>query len=86
MVRLIVVSETVTAIKAHRRKALQPIASILLNDPGGHSIMFHSSVATDLSRPHDDLFVLTLNVSNYKVSKILIDNGSSADMLFLSTL
>ena len=79
-------SETVTAIKAHQRKASQPIASILLDNPSEHSIMFHSSVAADLSRPHYDTLVLTLSVSNYEVSRILIDNESSVDMLFLSTL
>ncbi|GMN66985.1 hypothetical protein TIFTF001_036046 [Ficus carica] len=78
--------ETVTAIKSHQRKATQPIASILPDDPIEHSISFHSSEATSLSRPHDDALVLTLNVSKYEVGRILIDNGSSADVLFLSTL
>ena len=75
-----------TAIKAHRKKALQPVAAILSDDPSEHSITFHSNVATNLSRLHDDALVLTLNVSNSEVSKILIDNGSSANVLFLSTL
>lgn len=48
--------------------------------------MFHSSEAMNLSRPHDDALVFTLNVSNCEVSRILVDNGSPADMLFLSTL
>ena len=78
--------ETVTAIKSHRRKATQPIAATLPDDPVEHSIIFHSSEATSLSRPHDDALVLTLNVSNCEVSRILVDNGSSADVLFLSTL
>ncbi|GMN75229.1 hypothetical protein TIFTF001_056753, partial [Ficus carica] len=78
--------ETVTAIKSHRRKATQPIATILPDDPIEHSISFHSSEATNLSRPHDDALVLTLNVSNCEVGRILVDNGSSADVLFLSTL
>ncbi|GMN62577.1 hypothetical protein TIFTF001_031651 [Ficus carica] len=79
-------SETVIAIKAHRRKVSQPIASILPDDLGEHSITFHSSEATDLSRPHDDALFLTLNVSNCEVGRILIDNASSTDVLFLSTL
>ena len=74
-----------TAIKACRRKASQPIVSILPDDPGEHSITFHSSEATDLSRLYDDALVLMLNVSNYEVS-ILVDNRSSADVLFFSTL
>ncbi|GMN64157.1 hypothetical protein TIFTF001_033238 [Ficus carica] len=53
--------ETVTAIKSHRRKAMQPIATILPDDPIEHSITFHSSEVTNLSRPHDDALVLTLN-------------------------
>ncbi|GMN62972.1 hypothetical protein TIFTF001_032049 [Ficus carica] len=44
------------------------------------------SEATSLSRPHDDALVLTSNVSNCEVGQILINNGSSADVLFLSTL
>ncbi|GMN69985.1 hypothetical protein TIFTF001_039030 [Ficus carica] len=78
--------ETVTAVKSHRRNATQPIAMILPDDPIEHSITFHSSEATSLSRPHDDALVLTLNVSNCEVGRILVDNGSSADVLFLSTL
>ncbi|GMN74449.1 hypothetical protein TIFTF001_053156, partial [Ficus carica] len=77
--------ETVTAIKSHRRRAIQPIATILPDDPVEHSITFNSSEATSLSRPHDDALV-TLNVSNCEVGRILVDNGSSADVLFLSTL
>ncbi|GMN47914.1 hypothetical protein TIFTF001_017077 [Ficus carica] len=72
--------ETVTAIKSHRMKAMQPIATILPDDPIEHSITFHSNEATNLSRPHDDALVLMLNVSNYEVGRILVDNGSSADM------
>ncbi|GMN65353.1 hypothetical protein TIFTF001_034423 [Ficus carica] len=78
--------EIVAAIKSHRRKAVQPIATILPDDPVEHSITFHSSEATSLSRPQDDALVLTLYVSNCEVGRILVDNGSSADVLFLSTL
>ncbi|GMN54937.1 hypothetical protein TIFTF001_024046 [Ficus carica] len=74
--------ETVTAIKSHRRKATQPIATILSDDPIEHLITFHSSEATSLSLPHDDALVLTLNVSNCEIGRILVDNGSSADVLF----
>ncbi|GMN67570.1 hypothetical protein TIFTF001_036630 [Ficus carica] len=65
---------------------MQPIAAILPDDPIEHFIIFHSSEATNLSRPHDDALVLTLNVSNCEVGRILVDNGSSADVFFLSTL
>ncbi|GMN19760.1 hypothetical protein TIFTF001_039895 [Ficus carica] len=65
---------------------MQPIAAILPDDPVEHSITFHNSEATNLSRPHDDALILTLNVSNCEVGRILVVNGSSADVLFLSTL
>ena len=71
-----------TAIKAHRRKALQLVASILLDNLVEHSITFHNSEATNLSQPHNDMLVHTLNISNYEVSKILVDNENSADVLF----
>ncbi|GMN55829.1 hypothetical protein TIFTF001_024942 [Ficus carica] len=78
--------DSVTSIKSYRRKATQPVATILPDDPCEHSITLYSSEATNLSRPHDDALVLTLNVSNCEVGRILVDNGSSADVLFLSTL
>ncbi|GMN62684.1 hypothetical protein TIFTF001_031763 [Ficus carica] len=78
--------ETVTAIKSHRRKATQPIATNLPDDPTKHLITFHSSEATSLSRPHDDALVLTLNGSNCEVGRILVNSGSSTNVLFLSTL
>ncbi|GMN74866.1 hypothetical protein TIFTF001_053935, partial [Ficus carica] len=78
--------DTVTAVKSHRRKATQPVATTFPDDSVEHSISFHSSEATSLSRPHDDALVLTLNVSNCEVGRILIDYRSSTNVLFLSTL
>ncbi|GMN30544.1 hypothetical protein TIFTF001_046432 [Ficus carica] len=54
--------ETVTAIKSHRRKATQPIAATLPDDLVEHSIIFHSSEATSLSRPHDDACPFPINI------------------------
>ena len=39
-----------------------------------------------LERPHDDALVITLDVANFEVSRILIDISSSVDLIFLSTL
>lgn len=62
------------------------MALILLHEPVKHLITFHSSEVTNLGWPHDDALVLTLNMSNCEVNRILVDNGSSTDVLFLSTL
>ena len=32
--------------------------------------------------PHNDVVVVNLNIANYDVRRILIDNGSSTDILF----
>ena len=44
--------ETVTAIKSHKRRATQPIAAPLPDNPVEHSISFHSSEATNLMTTH----------------------------------
>ncbi|KAK3000846.1 hypothetical protein RJ639_021353 [Escallonia herrerae] len=36
----------------------------------------------DIKTPHDDPLVVTLRVGNFDVKKILVDNGSSAEVLF----
>ncbi|XP_010685096.2 uncharacterized protein LOC104899577 [Beta vulgaris subsp. vulgaris] len=35
--------------------------------------------------PHDDMLVVTLKVSNFLIHRILVDGGSSAKILYLST-
>lgn len=47
-----------------------------------HPISFHESDAEGVQQPHDDPLVVTLLIKNYKTSRVLIDNGSSADILF----
>ncbi|CAL9239528.1 unnamed protein product, partial [Arabidopsis halleri] len=52
----------------------------------GASISFNEEETRHLERPHDDALVITLDVANFEVSRILIDTGSSVDLIFLSTL
>jgi hypothetical protein len=35
--------------------------------------------------PHTDAMVLTVHIDQWDISKILVDNGSQAEILFLST-
>ncbi|KAL5567906.1 hypothetical protein UlMin_024481 [Ulmus minor] len=53
----------------------------LSNDP----IIFTESEARCLCHPHTDAIVVTLRIAGRKVFRILVDNGSSADILFKST-
>jgi len=39
-----------------------------------------------LDKPHDDAFVITLDIANCKVQRVLIVTGSSVDLIFLDTL
>ncbi|KAL5541984.1 hypothetical protein UlMin_009694 [Ulmus minor] len=48
-------------------------------------IIFTESEARDLWHPHTDAIVVTLRIVGRKVFRILVDNGSSADILFKST-
>ncbi|KAL5554570.1 hypothetical protein UlMin_041971 [Ulmus minor] len=54
----------------------------LYNEP----IIFIEEGASSLWYPHKDDIVVALRIASQKVYKILIDNGSSPDILFHSTL
>ena len=45
-------------------------------------IGFLEDDARRLYHPHDDAFVVSLRVGDYNVHRMLVDNGSSADILY----
>ena len=49
------------------------------------AIFFTNDEIRHLIHLHTDALVVTLSVANGKVFRILIDTGSSADILFVST-
>ncbi|KAL1218036.1 hypothetical protein V5N11_032881 [Cardamine amara subsp. amara] len=49
-------------------------------------IAFKEFDTQHLAKPHDDMLVITLDIATFEVSKVLIDNGSLVDPIFLSTL
>ena len=51
----------------------------------GIPIIFSEDNARGVHHPHCDALVVILPVANKRLHRILIDNGSSADILFLST-
>ncbi|XP_062085288.1 uncharacterized protein LOC133791376 [Humulus lupulus] len=52
----------------------------------GQTISFVNDEASDLLNPHHDALVISLFISNCLAKRILIDNGSSANILFLHAL
>ena len=46
------------------------------------AITFTDKDAERIHHPHDDAIVITLLIANYTTRKMLIDNGSSADILY----
>ncbi|KAF5455051.1 hypothetical protein F2P56_024666 [Juglans regia] len=80
---------TSSARKAHARRAryeevfsAQRPSSNNRDPSGEYLIMFSEEDGEGLSRPHDDALVVTSQISNYRTKRVLIDNGSSADILF----
>ncbi|XP_057962415.1 uncharacterized protein LOC131153985 [Malania oleifera] len=50
------------------------------------AITFDSEEEEGVQQPHDDALVVSLLVANYKVRPVLIDNGSSTNIIFWSVL
>ena len=46
------------------------------------SITFTDEDATRIHHPHDYVIVITLLIADYSTRRVLVDNGSSADILY----
>ena len=46
------------------------------------AITFTDKDARRVHHPHDDAIVITLLIADYTTKRVLIDNGSSADILY----
>ena len=47
-------------------------------------IEFSKENARRLHHPHDDALVVSIRVGDYNTHQVLVDNGSSADILYYS--
>ncbi|XP_038681007.1 uncharacterized protein LOC119981940 [Tripterygium wilfordii] len=75
-----------TSAKKHEKEAANPAARMArsLGTFTNQVMVFADDEATQLLHPHYDALVLTLQVANINLKRILIDNGSSANVLFLA--
>ena len=46
------------------------------------AITFTDEDAERIHHPHDDAIVITLLIADYTTRRVLVDNGSSADILY----
>ena len=44
---------------------------------------FNEVVARGVKQPHNDPLVIMLNIEGFNTRRILVDNGSSADIIYL---
>ncbi|GFZ06814.1 hypothetical protein Acr_18g0009840 [Actinidia rufa] len=75
--------------KKYARNALRPAEEEIYNLSSSYvgdqtPITFSNDDLRGLHLPHDDALVVSAVIANFNVQRILIDNGSSADILFIS--
>ena len=79
------------ALKAHSRAARFPPGYHEVNltqrptkevKTAPYSVTFTDADSRGVHHPHNDALVVTMNVANHTVRRILVDNGSSVDILF----
>ena len=75
------------ALKAYARSAYHHVnlteerpAKELRTAP--YAITFSDEDFKGVHHPHDDALVVSMTIANFKVRRILVDNGSSADILY----
>uniref|UniRef100_A0A2N9HNF1 Uncharacterized protein n=1 Tax=Fagus sylvatica TaxID=28930 RepID=A0A2N9HNF1_FAGSY len=69
------------ARQAHNIMVVQrPPKNIRLDD---QIISFSEEDARGTHQPHDDALVITINIAGFTTRRVMVDNGSSADILYL---
>ena len=81
--------ESISARKAHlcrfrsgKTLEMQAVSNLPRLDT---TITFSDADLEGCQHPHDDLLVIRAVVANKTVNRVLINNGSSADIIFVST-
>jgi hypothetical protein len=60
----------------------RPPKNVCLDD---QVISFSEEDARGTHQPHDDALVVTINIAGFTTRRVMIDNGSSADILYFPT-
>ncbi|KAG7615200.1 hypothetical protein ISN45_At04g006420 [Arabidopsis thaliana x Arabidopsis arenosa] len=78
--------DTTTSIKAYQRKADSNRNSTRPFNGPDDEVTFHESDTNSLDRPHNDPLVITLTIGYFNVEQVLVDTGSTLDIIFLTNL
>lgn len=76
---------SVRAIKDYRRQAITVLKwpSQVETD---HQIYFSAADTHGVSMPHNDPLLIDIGIGECQVTKVLVDTGSSVDLIFRDTL
>ena len=80
---------TYSAARQHTRVAVNPETSLSptrLSKASNLVLSFIDNKDSTLINPHHDALVISLLIANFQIKRILIDNGSSTNVIFLSAL
>ncbi|KAG2305054.1 hypothetical protein Bca52824_033705 [Brassica carinata] len=75
-------SKFCNSIKSYQRRAKNNVGVREPMSGPSHKITFDEEETVDLDKPHDDALVIRLDVGGCELSRVMIDTGSSADVLF----
>ena len=89
-IRVIVGGSSTVQSSRSRKTYLKVVQSVQLSgrpprdtDEQSKAITFTEEEAERIHHPHDDAIVITLLIADYTTRRVLVDNGSSADILYL---